>query len=494
MISKITSEFLLLLILIYSLLLIVIKSQYNTYTIILNAITLIIWIKFLSIKCNHFRKKCFIFGAIICILNLIFFDIKSNESILHEKHTSKKEFILDVTFDNFSNSKYEFTNLSGKINNSSSKNYLLKDKRIFVVGEYKYNKIKRLKPYTIAVLINESCLNKEEIVVNSFRTINITQDPFQKLSFQNQKNLRKVVQTKSGSFGWAMLSGSKQFLHADLLKKAGITGTMHLFAVSGLHIGFFYLLLGLLTKPFSNFLITIVFIKLVCCFTYLFFINFPESGIRAFLMISVYEISKLAIGRQKGITVFCISCLLILILFPSVIYSLSCQLSFTVVLFILFIVRDYDLPNKILKKIIMYPIITLAASTGSALLVFDYFNYFSYISLVSNLLIIPFISIYYTLNIFHFLILLIFNCNFFQVFHEMFFLLIYKVIDYCSFLNTFFPTQKVSQFDITNGFHIVLFLTLLLSFMFKFHWRIRFFSVSFYYVCFVLFILFRSWN
>ena len=142
----------------------------------------------------------------------------------------------------------------------------------------------------------------------------------------------------------------------------------------------------------------------------------------------------------------------------------------------------------------MYPIITLAASTGSALLVFDYFNYFSYISLVSNLLIIPFISIYYTLNIFHFLILLIFNCNFFQVFHEMFFLLIYKVIDYCSFLNTFFPTQKVSQFDINNGFHIVLFLTLLLSFMFKFHWRIRFFSVSFYYVCFVLFILFRSWN
>ena len=172
MISKITSEFLLLLILIYSVLLIVIKSQYNTYTIILNAITLIIWIKFLSIKCNHFRKKCIIFGAIICILNLIFFDIKSNKIILHEKHTSKKEFILDVTFDYFPTSKYKFTNLSGKINNSSSKNYLLKDKRIFVVGEYKYNKIKRLKPYTIAVLINESCLNKEEIVVNSFRTIN----------------------------------------------------------------------------------------------------------------------------------------------------------------------------------------------------------------------------------------------------------------------------------------------------------------------------------
>ena len=135
MISKITSEFLLLLILIYSVLLIVIKSHYNTYTLVFNALILILWIKLLSIKCNHFRKKCIIFGAIICILNLIFFDIKSNKIILHEKHTSKKEFILDVTFDYFSNSKYEFINLSGKINNSSSKNYSLKDKRIFVVGE-----------------------------------------------------------------------------------------------------------------------------------------------------------------------------------------------------------------------------------------------------------------------------------------------------------------------------------------------------------------------
>lgn len=493
MITKITSEFLLLLILVYSVLLIIIKSQYSTYTILFNALTLIICAKLLKIKCNHFRKKCIIFCVIICILNLIFFEIKGNKILLDEKHSIKQEFILDVTFDYFPTNKHGFNNLSGKINSSSSKNFLLKDKRIYVVGEYKYNKIKRLKPYKIAVLINESCLNKEEIIVKSFRTINLTKDPFQKLSFKSQKNLRQAVQTKSGSFGWAMLSGSKRFLDADLLKKAGITGTMHLFAVSGLHIGFFYLLLGLLTKPFSNFLITVVFIKLICCFLYLFFINFPESGIRAFLMISVYETSKLAIGRQKGIAVFCISCLLILILFPSVIYSLSSQLSFTVVLFILFIIRDYDLSNKILKKITLYPTITLAASTGTALLIFDYFNYFSYISLVSNLLIIPFISIYYTLNIVHFSFLLIFNCNFFQFFHEIFFLLIYKVIDYCSVLNTFFPIQKENHFDINNGLHIVLFIILLLSFMFKFHWRIRFLSVSFYYVCFVLFILFRSW-
>jgi ComEC/Rec2-related protein len=493
MISKITSEFLLLFILVYSILLIVIKSQYDTYTQVFNVLTFIIWAKFLKIKCNHLRKKFIISFAVVLILNLIFFDIKSNKIILHEEHNSKQEFILDVTFDYFPTNKYEFSNLSGKINNAGSKNHLFKDKRIYVTGKIKYNKIKRLKPYTIAVSINESCINKDEIIVQSFRTINITKDPFQKLSFKNQKNLKQVVQTKSGGFGWAMLSGSKQFLHADLLKIAGITGTMHLFAVSGLHIGFFYLLLSLLTKPFSNFLITMVFIKLVCCFIYLFFINFPESGIRALLMISVYEVSKLLIGRQKGITVFCISCLLILILFPSVIYSLSCQLSFTVVLFILFILRDYDISNKILKEISLYPIITLAASTGTALLIFDYFNYFSYISLVSNLLIIPFISVYYTLNIFHFSFLLIFNCNFFQFFHEMFFLMIYKVIDYCSVLNTFFPIQKESHFDINNSFHLVLFLILLLSFMINFHWRIRFFSVSFYYICFVLFILFRSW-
>jgi hypothetical protein len=85
MISKITSEFLLLFILVYSILLIVIKSQYDTYTQVFNVLTFIIWAKFLKIKCNHLRKKFIISFAVVLILNLIFFDIKSNKIILHEE-------------------------------------------------------------------------------------------------------------------------------------------------------------------------------------------------------------------------------------------------------------------------------------------------------------------------------------------------------------------------------------------------------------------------
>lgn len=491
--TKITSEFLLVFMLIYTLLLIIIKNYGITNILILNLITITIWKKCLNKENVHLRKKSIIFGFIIILINFSFINIKNNKNISYIQSNYKKEFILNVTFDYFSNSKYDLGFLSGKINQSIPNNHLLKGKNIYIIKNYKQENIKRLKTYNIIVKINEYYLNKDEIIVKGFRIINIINSPFQKLSFKNQKKLKNTLQTNAGSFGWAMLSGSKEFLSADLLKLAGITGTMHLFAVSGLHIGFFYLLLSLLTKPFSNFLITIVCIKLFCCFTYLFIINFPESGIRAFLMITVYEISKIIIGRQKGITVFCISCLMILISFPSVIYSLSCQLSFTVVLFILFLIRDYSIQNKMLKKIAIYPIITLAASAGSALLVFDYFNYFSYMSLIANLLIIPFISIYYTLNIFHFFILLIFNCNIFQTFHEMFFLIIYQIIDYCSFLNTFLPIQNLSHSDINNSFHIILFLILLLSFMFKFHWGIRFFSVTLYYACFALFILLRSW-
>ena len=490
---KVTSEFLLVSMLIYAVLLILIKSQYNTHILFLNIITLSFWTNCIFTRSKHFRKKSFIFGTIICIINLIFTGISNKNEILYEYNTYKKEFILDVIFDYYPNSKNGFGTISGKISKCSPVYHLFKGKRIYVIENYKYKFIKRLKPYKIAVKVNDYYLNKDEIVVKSLRKINDAKSLFQKLNFKNQNKLIHTVQTKAGSFGWAMLSGSKEFLSADLLKKAGITGTMHLFAVSGLHIGFFYLLLSFLTKPFSKFLILVAIIKLTCCFTYLFFINFPESGIRAFLMISVYETSKLLIGRQKGITVFCISCLLILILFPSVIYSLSCQLSFTVVLFILYILRDYNTTSKIHNKVTIYLTITLAASTGSALLIFDYFNYFSYVSLLANLLIIPFVSIYYTLNILHFFILLIFNSNFLQIFHENLFLLIYEVIDYCSFLNSFFPIQNENQYDINNSFHLLLFTILLLTFMFRFNWRLRFFLVAFYYTCFALFILLRSW-
>ena len=76
--TKITSEFLLVLMVIYAILIILIKTHCTTNILILNTITLAILTKYMDKKNNHLRKKIIIFGFIIIILNFTFVNIKSN--------------------------------------------------------------------------------------------------------------------------------------------------------------------------------------------------------------------------------------------------------------------------------------------------------------------------------------------------------------------------------------------------------------------------------
>ena len=79
--TKITSEFLLVFMLIYTILLIIVKNYGITSILTLNTITITIWKKCLDKKNLHLRKKSIIFGFIIILMNFYFINIKNNENI-----------------------------------------------------------------------------------------------------------------------------------------------------------------------------------------------------------------------------------------------------------------------------------------------------------------------------------------------------------------------------------------------------------------------------
>ena len=137
-----------------------------------------------------------------------------------------------------------------------------------------------------------------------------------------------------------------------------------------------------------------------------------------------------------------------------------------------------------LKNLKLYPIISWSAAAGSSLLIFDYFNYFSHLCFFTNLLITPFISLFYTLSILHFICLLFINFSFFELIHEFVFLCIFNTINYCSFLSSFFPVKASTPIMVNNVWHLVIFIFLLFSFCFKIRWIIRFFLISVYYIFF----------
>lgn len=475
----------------YLMLFLLLSKMGTSSLIILNSTAFIIWTTCLTTKSKHLRKKIIITGLFCTVLNFFYYDsFNDNIGFYDNKRNIQKEYLLDVVFSYLPTENNSGELILGKIISSVPNNDLLKEKFINVKFNYKNMNIKPLKRYSILAIINKSDLFHPIIYAQNSRILNQIKTPFQKLNFKLQCNLNSKLETKAGGFGWAMLCGSKEFLDSNLLKSAAITGTMHLFAVSGLHIGFFYFFINFCLKPLSRWLLLALPIKLFLCLAYVSFLNFPESGIRALLMISVYELSRVVFGKQKGVTIFCISALILLLYYPSTIYSLSCQLSFTVVLFIIFIMRDCPLSNKLethfLKNFKVYPLISLAAAAGSSLLIFDYFNYFSYVCLLTNLLITPLISLFYTLNILHFICLIFINYSCFNFIHELVFLCIYNIINNCTLLSSYFPKQVSSEIMISNVWHLVIFLLILFSFCLKFRWIIRFYLISIYYICFFL--------
>lgn len=133
----------------------------------------------------------------------------------------------------------------------------------------------------------------------------------------------------------AMLLGEKQQLLYEQKRRFMETGTMHLFAVSGLHIGIITLfiaqLFGCLRIPRN----WVAILTLPLIFIFIQTIGCPPSALRAFIMITVYWLSLLIKRQPNAFSALTLSALIILCIDPWQIHSLGFQLSYSVVTSIL---------------------------------------------------------------------------------------------------------------------------------------------------------------
>jgi competence protein ComEC len=287
------------------------------------------------------------------------------------------------------------------------------------------------------------------------------------------------------AFGWAMLTGVKRFINQTNLRNYKASGTMHYFAVSGLHIGFMYFILNFLFKRLLINKNLVLFLTFSICLVYIYIINVPISAVRALLMISIFYFCKNSLLNCKGITFYCITLILVILYDSHSIFSLSAQLSFIVVLFILFSVDSINLRKKgtftFLNKLKFLLIISLAASAGSSLLIFDAFQTFPYLSIIANLIFAPFIFVFYIINIAHISCLSIFDSNCLAFIHEFFYNFFNNTTKIVSKLINFFPNSLSSSLNISPLVHYFLFASVLFSFCFRISGNIKLSIISVYY-------------
>ena len=198
----------------------------------------------------------------------------------------------------------------------------------------------------------------------------------------------------------ALILGQQQDISPEIIRDYQFAGAVHILSVSGLHIGFILLFVTFILKPFPNtrrgsFLKLMIILFSLSSFGLI-------AGLAPSVLRSVTMFSFVAIGMylRRSTNIFhtlLVSMLLILLVQPSFLFDVGFQLSYVALFFILWLqplLASLWSPKNIFFKY-FWDILTVsfAAQIGAFPLSIYYFHQFPGLFFVTNLVIIPFLSV-----------------------------------------------------------------------------------------------------
>ncbi len=189
----------------------------------------------------------------------------------------------------------------------------------------------------------------------------------------------------------AILLGDKTDLKPELKQAYADTGIVHTIAISGAHIGIFFLLVLLLLFWIKHKKYTWIkyLIALPLIWGYVLIAGAPASAVRSATMFSIIAIGFAIQKQPNGINQLLAAAFIILCADPILIYNIGFQLSFIAVLSIFIFYRPINrsifFKHKILKLLWGAMSVSLAAEILVAPIVVYYFHLFPIQFLIANL-------------------------------------------------------------------------------------------------------------
>lgn len=204
----------------------------------------------------------------------------------------------------------------------------------------------------------------------------------------------------------ALILGQQQDISPEIIRDYQFAGAVHILSVSGLHIGFILLFVTFLLKPFPNtrrgsFIKLIIILFSLASFGLI-------AGLAPSVLRSVTMFSFVAIGMylRRSTNIFhtlLVSMLLILLFQPSFLFDVGFQLSYVALFFILWLqpllAQLWTPKNRIGKYFWDILTVSFAAQIGAFPLSIYYFHQFPGLFFVTNLVIIPFLSVIMALGV-----------------------------------------------------------------------------------------------
>jgi competence protein ComEC len=218
----------------------------------------------------------------------------------------------------------------------------------------------------------------------------------------NSRNFLINVLDKSGlknenlSVAKALILGEKSGLDRETMNAYSASGTMHVLAVSGLHVGIVMLLLSFFLKPLKNIPKgRIIYVALLVVFIWLYALL---TGLSPSVMRATFMFTFVIMGKEmeRDTSVYqsiMVSAFLLILMDPMVIFDVGFQLSYLAVIGIVFfqpkIYKLFFSKYYLVDKVWQITSVSIAAQLATVSLGLFYFHQFPNLFLISNLIAIP---------------------------------------------------------------------------------------------------------
>lgn len=189
----------------------------------------------------------------------------------------------------------------------------------------------------------------------------------------------------------AMIAGDKSLLDSYQQDLFNNSGTSHILAVSGLHVGILLLFLTFFLKRLRLPRPVIKILSILSLLAFMFVMNFAVSVVRAVIMSILLIISQLFFEENDPLSSLSIAAVIIIAVNPFAIYDASFLLSFGAMLGISLFYKPIE--HSFGDSIPKFAKANFALSISSSIIIFPvlvyFFNRFSLISPFTNIIIIP---------------------------------------------------------------------------------------------------------
>ncbi len=209
-----------------------------------------------------------------------------------------------------------------------------------------------------------------------------------------EKNINNIFDARTAPAVLALYFGNKNFLDKAVIQDFKRSGTLHILAASGMHLG---IIASMIFFSFLVFRINkriLMMITLAAVTFYLYITDTPVSLLRAYMMFLIFSVQYIFNLEKNIVNTLLLSGISILMIYPYDLYDLGFQLSFGATLGILLFYRFYKGAFSRLPKFVSN---TLAVTVSAQIMVLPIILFqlgeINLTGVLSNLVLIPGMSL-----------------------------------------------------------------------------------------------------